>query len=572
MKAYLRIFIALIFLLILSKKSYSNLGCHCLNVPIIKTPITIECTKIGITFERCYDFPSNNQELVIYLKPNGLPQQYLASITVPPVNQGSPRTFSYQITNLNPGTTYEIEAFYMSCPNLKVKVNVTTKNFSSTCPNPICNAATNIGCGSFRARWTNRTCYSKTYLTIYNSTTNTVIHNRIEVNSSQNSMLLSGLQAGVYQYFIEAIFLQNCDGVSTSKLVESNWITVPISNSPPNGGPDKVANCVSGSGVYLSATGIGTWSLAEPNSSPSCYFDNNPNAKTSTNPNASFWIAPGLQSILLKWTNSCGVDYVRVYSSNAPGNCGTKTNPVLIRDIRDSKDYNTIYLNNKCWHAQNLNHGAMIPFHGTNSSLTVEPAWPANSNSPIKKYCYLNQEANCTKNGGLYLGDFARFANACPPCWHVATYAEWNGLINSSGTNIATRVNNLMQNNASSNGFKGYVPNSNNEWLSASFANICSYQSAQNVGISGVNIFYGNFDYSPVEQSTLFWSSSPPLLSLGSFAFDNVAPSWLTKYNGTKGGWGLYIQFWGSSNFYYDIFQHNFTLRDIALPIRCVKN
>lgn len=102
-------------------------------------------------------------------------------------------------------------------------------------------------------------------------------------------------------------------------------------------------------------------------------------------------------------------------------NCG---NPVI--DIRDGQNYNTILIGTQCWFAKNLNVGTRI-----NNSVNQT------NNSTIEKYCYSDDNANCTIYGGLYqwneLMNYTTSSNAnpsgrqgiCPIGWHVPSDAEW---------------------------------------------------------------------------------------------------------------------------------------------------
>ena len=102
-------------------------------------------------------------------------------------------------------------------------------------------------------------------------------------------------------------------------------------------------------------------------------------------------------------------------------NCGS---PVI--DIRDGQNYNTILIGTQCWFAKNLNVGTRI-----NNSVNQT------NNSTIEKYCYSDDNANCTIYGGLYqwneLMNYTTSSNAnpsgrqgiCPTGWHVPSDAEW---------------------------------------------------------------------------------------------------------------------------------------------------
>lgn len=117
--------------------------------------------------------------------------------------------------------------------------------------------------------------------------------------------------------------------------------------------------------------------------------------------------------------NNCGVSSFTVLTDTTLWCCGKSLN-----DSRDSKTYNTALIGSQCWMAQNLNIGTMIP--GSSEQT--------NHNS-IEKYCYNNEEANCTVYGGLYKWDNAMqwstnegVQGICPIGWHIPADGEWTVL------------------------------------------------------------------------------------------------------------------------------------------------
>jgi uncharacterized protein (TIGR02145 family) len=98
------------------------------------------------------------------------------------------------------------------------------------------------------------------------------------------------------------------------------------------------------------------------------------------------------------------------------GLCG---DPLI--DLRDGKRYATVLIGEQCWMAQNLNVGTRIN-GGTDQT----------DNETIEKYCYNNDEANCTRWGGLYqwleLMDYVTTEGTrgiCPDGFHVPTDEEF---------------------------------------------------------------------------------------------------------------------------------------------------
>jgi uncharacterized protein (TIGR02145 family) len=124
--------------------------------------------------------------------------------------------------------------------------------------------------------------------------------------------------------------------------------------------------------------------------------------------------------------------------------------------------------------AQNLDFGQHL-----NGSLTQR------DNCITEKYCYNDNTANCSTEGGLYQWDeLMRYTSSsgsqglCPPEWHVPTESDWNTLFNYYITS----------------GFAG--------------------SPLKYTGYSGFDAFlYGvrfrNVSWSFLNFATFFWSSTP---------------------------------------------------------------
>ncbi|MEI7981959.1 MAG: FISUMP domain-containing protein, partial [Bacteroidota bacterium] len=125
-------------------------------------------------------------------------------------------------------------------------------------------------------------------------------------------------------------------------------------------------------------------------------------------------------------TNSVATGYGNEVSFTTASSsaCGQQ-----ITDIRDGKTYNTVQIGTQCWMAQNLNIGAMI-----SGSLNQT------NHNAIEKYCYSNDEANCTVYGGLYQWNNMMqwsitegIEGICPAGWHIPTDGEWTALTDFLG-------------------------------------------------------------------------------------------------------------------------------------------
>jgi uncharacterized protein (TIGR02145 family) len=115
-----------------------------------------------------------------------------------------------------------------------------------------------------------------------------------------------------------------------------------------------------------------------------------------------------------------------------PWNCG-----LPITDSRDGQIYNTTLIGTQCWLAQNMNIGIKIP-GGEDQQ----------NNDVIEKYCYENDDLNCSTYGGLYqYAEMVQYLNGasnttiwdpvpvgnvpgiCPAGWHLPGEDEWDALV-----------------------------------------------------------------------------------------------------------------------------------------------
>ena len=106
-------------------------------------------------------------------------------------------------------------------------------------------------------------------------------------------------------------------------------------------------------------------------------------------------------------------------------------------DSRDSKTYSTVLIGSQCWMAENINVGTLTAGAGNQGT-------DCSSASAIDKYCYSDNESNCTTYGGLYQWDQAMCGGTtaggqgiCPLGWHMPTHDEFTTLeraVCASGT------------------------------------------------------------------------------------------------------------------------------------------
>jgi len=137
---------------------------------------------------------------------------------------------------------------------------------------------------------------------------------------------------------------------------------------------------------------------------------------------------PGTKTITYSYTNAgqCSSSASRtIVVTNDPAfTCGDVLTDS--RELTNPSSYPTIKIGNQCWMASNLNYGTFL---NSGSAQT--------DNCQVEKYCYNDNETNCSQNGGLYQWDeLLKYSDAqelqgiCPPGWHIPTETEWNELFN----------------------------------------------------------------------------------------------------------------------------------------------
>jgi len=128
-------------------------------------------------------------------------------------------------------------------------------------------------------------------------------------------------------------------------------------------------------------------------------------------------------------------DMINITFTNVAFTCGTNT------IIYAGQTYNTVQIGTQCWLKENLNVGTRIN-GGTDQTSTA---------GTIEKYCYNDNDANCTSYGGLYQwAEAVQYLNGttnttsavpaftgnvqgiCPTGWHIPTWAEYNTTLNTT--------------------------------------------------------------------------------------------------------------------------------------------
>jgi uncharacterized protein (TIGR02145 family) len=108
-----------------------------------------------------------------------------------------------------------------------------------------------------------------------------------------------------------------------------------------------------------------------------------------------------------------------------------------ITDARDGKIYHSVQIGTQCWMKENLNVGTRLTVTGV----------PTN-NGVIEKFCYNDNEANCSVYGGLYAWDEmmnytpgsalvpSGVKGICMTGWHVPSDPEWGILAHYVDNNV----------------------------------------------------------------------------------------------------------------------------------------
>jgi len=125
---------------------------------------------------------------------------------------------------------------------------------------------------------------------------------------------------------------------------------------------------------------------------------------------AHFLIICNLTTNCIEWWNDHMSQWERL-------SCGFKCGNTMT-DI-DNNTYSTVLIGDQCWMAENLRTSR----DATGNSIT--------------RYCYQNNNSNCTTYGGLYTWDTAMNGSAssssvpsnvqgiCPNGWHFPSHDEW---------------------------------------------------------------------------------------------------------------------------------------------------
>jgi uncharacterized protein (TIGR02145 family) len=241
----------------------------------------------------------------------------------------------------------------------------------------------------------------------------------------------------------------------------------------------------------------------------------------------------GISTSITQSGLSCNTSYsIYVWAYNS---CGDHSNPSFLYqttlectstficgdnlvDSRDSKSYKTIQIGTQCWMKENLNIGTRI-IGATNQS----------DNATIEKYCYNDDEANCSVYGGLYQWNEAMqyvttepAKGICPTGWHIPTEGDWSGLTTYLG-GVAVAGGKMKETGLT-------------HWATPNTS------ATNSVGFTSLGAgfkYYTNGTYYYMTNRTYYWSS-------GQYNASD-AYTRTTFYNQTAAGFGSFFKTSGSS-------------------------
>jgi uncharacterized protein (TIGR02145 family) len=173
-----------------------------------------------------------------------------------------------------------------------------------------------------------------------------------------------------------------------------------------------------------------------------------------------------------------------------------------------------VLIGTQCWLKESLNIGTMI-------TRTQDQT----NNSVIEKYCYNNDEANCTEYGGMYQwAEVVQYLNnatnttnwspvptgnvqgLCPTGWHIPSNAEFGALFTGlGGISVAggkikeAGLEHFAYPNTGATNLSGFTALPGGQrWSTGEFkymTNSVQYWSITS-GLYGTDIYYGGASYS----------------------------------------------------------------------------
>lgn len=234
-------------------------------------------------------------------------------------------------------------------------------------------------------------------------------------------LLVQFLDAGDYTIRLEVKDGGGMTG-STTKQVSISGNMNPVSPSDPN--PADQA-------TEIPVDASLTWTSSDPDQDPltfDVYFGNVANPPLAAEGINTMSYDPGVMgnSTIYYWKivahddkgNSTEGPVWQFTTATMAFSCGDN-----VTDTRNGMVYPTVQIGTYCWMAKNMNIGELL-----NGSEEMT------DDGNIEKYCFDNDEANCTQYGGLYQWDEVlqydgdNVKGICPDGWHIPSLEEWQQL------------------------------------------------------------------------------------------------------------------------------------------------
>ncbi len=195
--------------------------------------------------------------------------------------------------------------------------------------------------------------------------------------------------------------------------------------------------------------------------------------------------------------------------------------------------YHTLLIGTKCWLQENLNIGTKIPLSQSQTN-----------NSILEKYCYNDDEANCTTYGGLYQWNEAMqyvttegVQGICPSGWHFATKSEWDALATLAGNLITTHGAQVLKE-------AGFA-----HWESSGGLSGTNDIGFTVLGAGYAGLTYGSPYFIYAQERSGIWTSK--------------------QYEGAGNTYAYSNEFWYNS---YSIYVNQTYPKTLGFSVRCVKD
>lgn len=442
-------------------------------------------------------------------------------------------SFTSNITELNPNTTYYVRAYatnsfgtaYGEEKTFTTDCNVVNITISGTTTISYGHSTTLTASGANSYVWKND---------------NNTIGNSANVTVSPTS---------TSTYTVTGTNTYGCTGVNNVIVTVTYTIPTVVTFNPTNitGSTATGEGAVTNSGGY-SVTSRGVcWSTAQnPTKSDSHTTDGSGTGYFSSN--ITGLIPYTTYHVRAYATNAMGTAYgLDVSFTTAAIDGQSCPNAPTVTDY-DGNSYNTVQIGSQCWMKQNLRtthyaDGTSIPFSTSISQTAAYRCNPNNSAGNVNTYGFLYNGVAAMKGTNTSNNNPSGIRGVCPTGWHMPSHAEWLQL-----TDYVSSVPAYLCGNATSNIAKALASTAG--WTSS--PNTCQVgnQTSSNNSTGFTAVPAGAY-YGP---------------SVGYDFFNQAGIYWSTTYNSPTSRFMIMIAYSLSSPYYYNMeieaFQSVRCLRD----------